>query len=269
MSDGVSVFIRRWTPEPEFKGIILLLHGGAEHSGRYGKVAEKLSEAGYEVLGFDLRGYGKTEWQKGHLRHSSVYQDMDELLAEELNRNKPVFLMGHSLGGQIALLYCIDRRPNLAGVVVTAPGLEVPEKDRKPALLIKMLGSVFPTISASLLIDDTKLMSNSAALEEFRADPLVHFRGTFGMGRDWFIGLDRAINEAHQFPLPLLLVHAEADEITLASGSKSFAAKHPADCTLKTYDIAYHDLKGEPEWNMISGDIVAWLNDHLPNQGNS
>lgn len=266
MSDGVNIFFRRWTPETELKGIILLLHGGAEHSGRYSHVAEKFSEAGYEVLGFDLRGYGKTEWRKGHLRHSLVYQDIDELLAQERERTTTIFLMGHSLGGQIAVLYCLDRRPALAGVVVTCPGLEIPDKDRKPAPILKILGLVFPTISATLPIDDTKLMSDGEALESFRADPLVHFRGTFGMARDWFTGLDRAIKEADQFPLPLLLVHAEADEITLSSGSKKFAANHPGDCELKTYEIAYHDLKWEPEWESVYGEIGAWLDDHLPSQ---
>ncbi|MEM9106280.1 MAG: lysophospholipase [Pseudomonadota bacterium] len=265
MSDGVKIFARHWTPAVQPKAKLLLLHGAVEHSGRYSHVAEKLEEAGYEVLAFDLRGYGKTEGRKGHLRHALVYQDIDELLAEELKDDTPIFMMGHSLGGQVALLYCIDRRPPLAGVVVTCPGLEIPEKDRKPAPLLKVLGLVFPTVSATLPIDDTKLISNSATLEEFRADPLVHFRGTFGMARDWYIGLDRAVGEAGQFPVPLLLVHAKADEIALCSGSEKFAAHHPGDCELKIYDSAHHDLKWEPVWETAFEDIKTWLDDHLSN----
>lgn len=84
------------------------------------------------------------------------------------------------------------------------------------------------------------------------------------MARDWFKGLDRAIAEADQFPLPLLLIHADADEVTLSSGSKRFAARHPGDCTLLTYESAYHDLKWEPGWESIFDDAVGWLDDHLP-----
>lgn len=149
MSDGTQVFLRRWTPHGRSKGTVLLLHGGAEHSGCYQHVAEKLTTDGYELLGFDLRGFGKTEGKKGHLRHSRVYRDIDELLIEEQQRHKTIFLMGHSMGGQIALLYCLDRHPDIAGVMVTCPGLEIPDKDRRPAQLLKILGLVFPTMTGS------------------------------------------------------------------------------------------------------------------------
>ncbi len=106
---------------PKTKGTVLLVHGGAEHSGRYKHVAEKLAKAGYGISAFDLRGFGQTEGQKGHLRYARVFQDMDELLAEEGETDTPIFLLGHSLGGQLALLYCLDRRPAIAGVVATCP----------------------------------------------------------------------------------------------------------------------------------------------------
>src|SRR5688500_13966347 len=98
-ADGVNIHTRRWEPEGPTKGAVCLVHGLGEHSGRYGAVAPRLTEAGYAVCAFDLRGHGESGGRRGDTRFSAASEDIDRLLADAADRfpDAPRFLYGHSL----------------------------------------------------------------------------------------------------------------------------------------------------------------------------
>jgi acylglycerol lipase len=262
MSDGVGVYCREWTPTGPLKGTLCIIHGVGEHCGRYDHIAEQFGSAGYATFGFDLRGFGKSQGRRGHMRFARTLRDIDEMLADSRRRTDgaPLFLYGHSLGGLLALLYGLTYRPALTGVVVTGPALHTALRNQPVKVLIaRTLGAIFPTLTVSSGLDVTKLSRDPEVLRAYRADPLTHPRISLGFARDGGEAIDRVLRDAARFELPLLLVHGGADEINLVSGSREMAARHRGDCTLKVYDGVFHAVEHEPERAQIVSDIIGWL----------
>ena len=126
--DGIQFYFQGWQPETPAKAAVCLVHGLGEHSGRYAHVAAALNDAGYAVLGFDLRGHGKSGGPRGHTpTYDTLMDDIGRLLDEAAKRypGAPCFLYGHSLGGNLVINYALRRKPSLAGVISTSPGLRV------------------------------------------------------------------------------------------------------------------------------------------------
>jgi len=126
-ADQLEIYSQGWEPvnfRP--KGVMCLVHGLGEHSGRYALLAEHLTQAGFSMIGFDLRGHGKSAGQRGHIDSSLEFvAEIDQLLntAHQRYPHKPCFLYGHSLGSLLALFYALKRKPDLAGIVASSPGL--------------------------------------------------------------------------------------------------------------------------------------------------
>lgn len=265
LSDGAGIYARRWLPQGRHKGVVCIIHGLGEHGGRYDELAEQLGSAGYATCSFDLRGFGKSPGRRGHLRFTRALRDIDEMVEDARRRagGGPVFLYGHSLGGLLALLYGLEFRPSLAGVVTTGAALHtVLREQRIKVFAANVLGALFPALVIPSGLDDTKLNRDAEALRAYRADPLVHDRVSLGCARDSLVAMDRVLRDAAQFSLPLLLVHGGADQVNLVSGSQAFAAKHPGDCTLKVYPGVFHAVEHEPERAQILEDVIGWLDLH-------
>jgi alpha-beta hydrolase superfamily lysophospholipase len=121
--NGLKLYFQYWQTNQSPKGIVCLVHGLGEHSGRYAHWAVLLNQAGYGYMAYDLRGHGKSGGQRGHVTSFDEYvKDNDILLKEATERflEIPRFLYGHSLGGLIVNYYVLLRKPQLNGVIVTA-----------------------------------------------------------------------------------------------------------------------------------------------------
>lgn len=124
--DGIF-YAQLWEPESEPRAVVCLAHGYGEHSGRYAHVAAQMNEAGYAFLAFDLRGHGKSHGQRGHTpSYEHLLNDLALLFAEGARRfpapRKPLFIYGHSMGGNLVLNYALRRQPEIAGVIATSHG---------------------------------------------------------------------------------------------------------------------------------------------------
>lgn len=122
--DGLYLHARRWEPDSGLKGVVCLVHGFGEHTGRYLHVAGHLAGAGYALVAFDQRGHGKSGGQRGHApSYEVMMDDMDLLLdgAHRLYPGLPLFLYGHSMGGNLVLNYALRRKPQLMRVVAKSP----------------------------------------------------------------------------------------------------------------------------------------------------
>ena len=126
--DGLRLFQRRWLPSGEPRAEVLLVHGFIEHGGRYAPTAEALARRGYAVSVMDLRGHGKSHGPRCSIRSFDEYvDDLDCFFDRVIGRaaEKPVFVLGHSLGGLIAVSWCIRRQPKLGGLILSGPALQV------------------------------------------------------------------------------------------------------------------------------------------------
>lgn len=267
-SDHVQLYAQQWAPDRDPVAVVCLVHGLGEHSGRYRHVAGHFNEAGWAVITFDLRGHGKSGGQRGHTPSFNSYMTDIDLLMQEASRRypgKPQVIYGHSLGGLLVLNYVERRKPGVAAAVATSPGLVTSLQDQKlMVFMARFLGKLIPTGTISSGLDANGLSHDRAVIDEYKRDPLVHDKTTFRLGRELLNSVDYAFAHAHEFPVPLLLIHGEKDPIAFASGSEKFAALAPDVTTLTICPDLYHELHNELCKEDILRDIVQWISSKLP-----
>lgn len=263
LKDGMDIYSQGWEPESEPRGVVCLVHGLGEHSGRYEHVASHLNKAGYALMSADLRGHGKSAGIRGHIPSTKLYLDhIDRLLNEAGNRypGKPKFLYGHSLGGILVLFYALKRKPQLNGVIATSPGLRTALESQKLKIsLSKTLGSLIPTACLPSGLDVEAISRDGAVVQKYRNDPLVHDQVSFGMAKCTLDVIPWVFEHAREFNLPLLIMHGTADEIAYSRGSEEFASQVLGDSTLKLWEGLYHETHNEPEKDQVLDFLVAWL----------
>jgi len=267
-ADGLQLFAQGWQPEGVPRAVVCLVHGLGEHSGRYAHVAAALTQAGYALLGFDLRGHGKSEGARGHApSYDALRDDIAHLLEEAVQRFPfhPCFLYGHSLGGTLALNYALRRRPQLAGVIATAPLLRTAFAPPAWKLTLgRLLYNLWPALPMGNELDPQGLSHDSEVVRAYSNDPLVHARISARLGMDMLWAGEWALEHAAEFPLPLLLMHGGADPLCSAEASRQFADRVPGDCTFKLWDGFYHEIHNEPEKEQVFDFMIAWLQAHGP-----
>jgi alpha-beta hydrolase superfamily lysophospholipase len=189
--------------------------------------------------------------------------DLD-MLAGEVRRQqpeRPVFLFGHSLGGLIATLWCIERQPVLAGLVLSAPALRL-RIDLSPWLLraAGLAGRLLPRLRI-VRVGFTRVSRDPAVVASFQADPLVfHGRLPLGTVAEMLRGIRRASGRFEALRLPLVILHGTADQICAPEGSRELCRRAGSgDRTLRLYEGFGHELLGDPQLDELVADLLAWL----------
>ena len=264
--DGIRVYAQSWAPDGPPRAAIALVHGLGDHSGRYPRVVELLTVAGFAINGFDERGHGKTGGPRVHTpSYEALMADIDRHIENTrvLFPGVPLFLYGHSHGGAQVLFYGLSRAPALAGIIASSPALGsgVPQ----PALKIaaaKVLSRLVPTMRVPLgspaagLSYDQKWLDASAADALFQEGLSVRLGIEMLRAGEWIRG-HRA------FPTPLLLMQGTDDLHVDPSMNIEFAKKLPGDVTLKVWDGMRHELHNEVRRDEVIGFMRQWLEAHL------
>ena len=264
--DSLTIYHQSWLPDVRPKAVVLLLHGLAEHSGRYAHVANTLTVSGYAVHTLDLRGHGKSDGKRTYVRSYGEYQaDILQFrkLIEQQHPDRSLFVLGHSMGGNLALGHVLDRQAGVRGLVLSAPAL-VAGTSLSPAKirLAKLVGRVAPGLRPEALSSDA-ISRDRAVVEAYRADPLV-FNGkiTAGVAAALLRAMDTFPSRYAELTLPILLQHGTADALADISGTRALEkAAANAKVTSHYYDGLYHEIFNEPEQAAVLGDTVAWLDE--------
>ncbi len=271
--DGARLFVQSWETSAPPRGVMCLVHGLGEHSGRYRHFADDLTSSGYAVVALDLRGHGRSPGRRGHTPFPATLDDLAVLIAAAQHRRPgvPCFLYGHSLGGLIVLTYLVQRQPHVAGAVAASPGLRSPLLEQRAKILSsRVLGSLLPTVTLPTGLDSAAICRDPQVVADYRKDPLVHDRASMALARDGVVAAQRTSASSPQVSVPLLLLHGTADTLTYPQGTEDFAARATGDCTLRLYEGLWHELHNEPERGEVLADVVAWLDartsgsDHSP-----
>jgi alpha-beta hydrolase superfamily lysophospholipase len=253
-------------PSPAPKARVVLLHGYAEHVGRYPHVIEALTGAGYDCHALDLRGHGRSEGVRGHVQRFEDYlDDLDLFLAElpedPLPRQLPRMLVGHSLGGLVALRYGLHRPDAFAALAVSSPFLHsaVDVHFLKEAVATAA-SRLTPTLLTKSPVEAKALSHDPAVVEAYLADPLVFKTINFR----WFLQVREAQEEvlerAGEIRLPVLFLLGSADPIAEPERSRQvFERLGSSDKALKVYDGFLHEVLNEIGKEQVVQDLVAWL----------
>lgn len=267
-SDGLKIYGQEWKPEGQVKAAIAMVHGLGEHSGRYGHVAEAFTTKGYSLTAFDLRGHGKSEGVRGHAAsYDALMKDISQNvnLAKEHFPGVPVFIYGHSLGGNLALYYCLTQNPDLKGAIVTSPGLGTADPVPPAKLALgKLLYNLLPATQMDNGLQKSGLSRDPEVEKKYSADPLVHPKISARWALDLINNGKYIIEHAAEFPIPLLLMQGSGDYIVSPPMTKAFANAAPlSKITFKLWEGFYHELHNEPEKAQVLKTMTDWLDQEL------
>ena len=261
---GVPLVAWRWRdPTQPRKATVVLVHGHAEHLGRYEHVIAALCGAGFSVVGMDHRGHGHSGGRRAAVRRFDTFvDDLDLLIDTESNEDGPVFLLGHSMGGLIATR-CALRRADLAGLVVSGAaykiGGDISGLRRRVSALLARAFPYLPLVPPS----GPGILSRDPEVDHrFTADPLTYKgRVRVGMAYGMFTAGEETRARATGLTLPLLIMHGADDRLTDPAGSIAvYGAAASADKTLKLWPGLRHEIFNEPEGPEVIAYVIAWLN---------
>lgn len=265
---GAKLHVTHWLPDGRPRAIILLAHGYAEHAGRYGHVAQRLTGAGYAIYAVDHWGHGASDGEGGYVPRFSAFLDgMAELLTlVEINHgDTPRLLLGHSMGGLIATLFLVERQRAFVAAALSGPAILPAEPpSRVTVWLSRFLSRFFPRLGV-LSLDANGVSRDPAVVEAYRADPLV-YEGKIGarLGKEFMDAMAVAQADAPKIRLPILIQHGEADRLTAPAGSRYlFDNVASKDKRLEIYPGLFHEIYNEPEQGVVLDDLVGWFDAHV------
>jgi alpha-beta hydrolase superfamily lysophospholipase len=266
-SEGLALYYQCWQPDGLARGVLVIVHGHGEHSGRYKHVVNHLVPQGFAVYALDHRGHGRSPGQRGYVNSMADFRgDVRAFvqLAAAANPGLPLFVMGHSLGGLITLDYVLHHPEGLRGVIASAPA--VGSVGVSPILLqiSRLLSRVWPTFSMETGLDVNGISRDPQEVKAYQSDPLVHGKGTARLATEV---MDTAVycqTNAHTLRLPLLMIHGTADPITAPVDShRLFDNVAAKDKTYIAYEGGYHESHNDIHYQQVVADLAVWLVERL------
>jgi len=268
--DGVELFWRSWVPEKP-AGVLLIVHGLAEHSGRYERTASHFAERGLACYGFDLRGHGRSEGRRAHVDRFADYLADVQAIRSLVARNHPglpCFYLGHSMGGLIVVLRVLDNPSELNGAIVSSP-LLAPHPSAEPSAVTKLASGLLSKLAPRMLISsglDTSALSHDASVvEAYVNDPLVSKK----VSARWFTTTMEAAARARQgapgLKVPVLLMQSGDDRLVAPDATRLWAGAAPQKLVeFEWWDGFYHEMFNEPERARVFARVDRWLGERLP-----
>ena len=267
-----KLHLQKWLPDEQPKAIILLVHGYAEHAGRYHYFAGHCVAKGYAVFAIDHWGHGQSDGTPGYVPDFSVFHDgVDQLLvcAKEEFPNLPVMLVGHSMGGLISATYLLSNQSKFLACVLSGPAIKAAEE---PSAFLKavsgFLSRFFPKAGV-LELDPNGVSRDPQVVADYLADPLV-YNGKMGarLAAEMLNNMTDIQQNAGKISLPILLLHGQKDSLADAEGSKYLDAHISSpDKTLIIYPELFHEIFNEPEKDAVLTDMTDWLDRQLAARG--
>ncbi len=262
---GLKLYERTWLPEGEPRAVLAVAHGVGEHIGRYENLAAGLLQAGFVVAGYDHRGHGRSQGQRGHIMGWEDYRDdlthFLERVAERFPQT-PRFLFGHSMGSLIVLDYLQESGgEGLRGAILSGTALE--PLDAAPPLLVfvaRLLSRLAPRFSLKVDLPGDSLARDPQVAQAYMEDPLVFWERSTRWGAETLRIIDKIKAHPDQITLPVLFVHGEADPLLSAQGASAFAARVAStDKTVNIYPESRHEPHNDLDHERVIADIAEWM----------
>jgi alpha-beta hydrolase superfamily lysophospholipase len=267
-ADGLKIYTESWLPDAAPKAVVLIVHGYAEHIGRYVHVADYLVGRGYAVYGLDHRGHGRSDGLRAYF--DNIDQPVDDLKryfdsVKASHAGRKIFMYGHSMGSLIALAFALRYQDQLAGLILSGTAVNADTTVSPTLVAISgVLSRIIPKTTLTPPLPSNALSHDPAVVSAYDSDPL-NYRG------NWRIRMGAVLlqqgkilrERVAELTLPLFIMHGKEDAVTPVSGAEVIASKaRSADKTLKIYPGLFHEIHNEPEKATILADIGDWLDKH-------
>jgi alpha-beta hydrolase superfamily lysophospholipase len=264
----VQLYAQAWLPEREPRAVVVISHGLAEHSGRYAPLASRLVDRGYAVYALDHRSHGRSSGPRANIgRFAYLVSDLGAFVGrtQRQHPDASIFLLGHSMGGAIALA-CAVRNPGaLKGLALSAPVLAAGKAVPPFKTLVVRLLSRFSPNTGALTLPAAAISRDPAVVHAYETDPLV-YRGAVP-ARTLVELLDALAAfpvAAPKLKLPVLVQHGTADSLVPLASTRTVYERlgDPKRRTVRLYDRLFHEVYNEPEREQVIGDLETWLGHH-------
>ncbi len=258
--DGVTLLTRHW-PAEQARATVVLVHGLAEHSGRYEHVGGYLAEQGFDTHGFDLRGHGRSGGRRlDATRFDDFLDDLELIMERARTPGRPLVLYGHSLGGLLATAYAESDRPQPDLLVLSAPALDANLSGFLEAML-QVLGRVVPRVRVGSPVAGEQLSRDPEVGRRYFADPLVMTKGTARFGLIFLRAMKATAASISAIRVPTLVIHGEEDPLVPVATSAPLADL--PGCERIVFPGLRHETHNEPEWRDVLGRVTGWLGARL------
>ncbi len=259
-----NIYYQAWLPDGVVKAVLLVIHGMGEHSGRYLNVVNYFVPRGYAVYALDHVGHGKSEGRREFVERFTDFTDTLTTYFEFVagwQDGRPIFLLGHSMGGTIALSYLLDHQQDFTGALISAPAVMVGQTVSPVTITLgKVLTRLAPRLGL-ITLDVNSLSRDPSVVEAYINDPLVfHGKTPARLGAELLFAMQRITADVGKLTLPLMVIQGAADTLIDPAGAQMLYEKaSSADKTLKLYDGLYHEVFNEPERERVFEDMENWL----------
>jgi alpha-beta hydrolase superfamily lysophospholipase len=264
--DGAKLYLQKWTVENSV-GTILITHGQAEHSDCYLRLINALDGQKWNFIGWDLRGHGKSEGLRGYAKDFDEYV-LDYNIFLELclgfseTKNRPIVLLGHSMGGLIQTCSLSEKKKNnIAGQILSSPlfgvAVAVPEwKDKGAGLL----NSLLPKLTMGNEIKNDMLTRDLDVMREYEQDTYRHNRISSGVYLGFKREFKRILSRAAEITVPTLMHISDNDPIVSSeSALKFFDAIASPQKTLKIVEGGKHELYNDTVRAEVFKFVIEFL----------
>lgn len=264
---AVRIHVRTWLPAGAPAGVVVVAHGFAEHGGRYAAVAERLVDQGLVVRVADHRGHGLSEGKRTSVvRFDDYVDDVTTVIAQARARwpSLRLVLLGHSMGGLIALDLAVRPDAPIDGLVLSAPAACPRDLSKLTLIVGNALSRIAPNTGV-LRVPLNRISRDPAVVDTYNNDPLV-FRTPIRarLGAEMLVAMDRVDTGLPSLRVPLLVMQGTADGIVdPGCGPHVYDRAGSIDKTLKMYDGLWHEIFNEPERDHVLSDLTGWLGSRL------
>jgi alpha-beta hydrolase superfamily lysophospholipase len=263
---GLRIHTDAWSDErAPSRAVVVVSHGAGEHAGRYRHVVERLAPYGFALYALDHRGHGRSEGRRAVIdRMANAIADLDRLVEQAATERPglPVYLLGHSLGGCIAIAYALEHQRRLAGLVLSAPAAALEAASPAVRALSRVLSTIAPNLPV-MAIDATAISRDPDEVRAYLDDPLVYHRKLpVRTVAEAARAIESFPSRAPTLQLPLLVMHGSDDRLTPPAGSHMIHERAgSADKTLQIYAGLYHEIFNElpADREQVIADLASWL----------
>ena len=267
-SSGTRLAVRDWVlPPAPARGMVLIVHGLGEHSGRHDRLAQRLIATGFAVRSYDQYGHGQSQGPRGGMDHDKRFiVDLAHVLNQTItgmSQDLPIILLGHSFGGLVAAHFIAEKRAHVDALVLSSPALD-PGLSAVQKALVATLPHVLPNLRVSNGLPLKYLTHDASVIEAYRTDPLVHNRISARLGKYIATAGPATVAKAAQWTVPTLLMWAGQDRLVAPAGSRAFAANAPKDVVhSKEFADLYHEIFNEQHADPVYGELLTWLSQRV------
>jgi acylglycerol lipase len=261
---NAKIYYQAWVPEGNRKAVLLIVHGLGEHCGRYMNVVNHFVPLGYAVYGLDHIGHGKSEGMREGVESFTDYTGTLRVYCEMVKgwqAGKPLFLLGHSMGGLITSCYLLDHQADFRGAVISAPAIKASGNISQATIIMgKILSALAPKMGL-IPVDAESISRDPEVVKAYVNDPLVfHGKTPARLAAELLKAMLRVTAEADKITLPFIVLQGSEDKLVDPSGAQMLHDKaNSKDKTIKIYEELYHELFNEPERGRVLKDVETWL----------